>query len=122
MIIDHNIYHARCYRRKGEKSDSCVIKLKCGTYGAIYRIIDPGNFVGQGEPKPLILIRKILIEREPVISHQAGAKAMHIKLCSLIVFGDFMITTPDTIFGPAILMNCIDRSYIADFPNTFEKD
>ena len=122
MIINRIIYHARCYRRKGKKSDSSVIKLNCGSYGAIHRIIDPANYNGPGEPKPIVLLRKINIENEAVASHPAGAKATHIKQCSLIVYGDYIVITTDNIVGSAILMNCIDRSYVASFPNMYEKD
>lgn len=122
MIIDGVLYHARCYRRKGKKSDSSAIKLTCGSYGVINRILHPPNRDQDDNAKPLVLVRKINVDNESVTSHTAGAKASHIKQCSLIVFGDFEVTTTENILCQVILMNCFERSFIAEFPNRYEKD
>ncbi|KAK3925612.1 Bifunctional protein Aas [Frankliniella fusca] len=123
MMINRINYHARCYRRKGERSDNSIVKLKCGSYAVIYRIIDPEKYRGIGVPRPLLLLKKINVERDPAVSHrQSGAKARHIITCSMIVYGDYFVATTDDVACCVILMSCPQRSFIAEFPNMYEKD
>lgn len=39
MIKDNVKYHAKCYTRQGEKSNDSIVRLSCGGYAVIERIL-----------------------------------------------------------------------------------
>jgi mRNA-degrading endonuclease RelE of RelBE toxin-antitoxin system len=114
------MYHARCYSRRGEKSDDSVIRLHSGRYGVIYRILIEQDGIRQKAIK--VLVRLLNIERNRYITAYGQAKAQHIKCCSAVLFGDMTFVDAEDIATKAIILNCGDDSFITDFPNFFEKD
>lgn len=119
MLIRGVMYHARCYTRRGEKSDSSVVQLFSGRFGAILRIIQPSN----GEPRVRVLLSEIqTLPRQPIVSHQCGARAEHILVCAPIVFSGLYFVYADDIKQLAILIDCQDKTYVTTFPNVIEKD
>lgn len=123
MIVNGVMIHARCYSRRGQKSDSSVAILTNKRICALERIIDPQYFQGDGPPKFLALIRKVNVNMsESIVVHPHGAKAAHIKPCGPIVYGDYQVVTLDVFTDVLILMDCLDCSYVAMLPNHYEKD
>lgn len=123
MLIRNVMYHARCYMRKGEKSDSSVVQLFSGQFGVIKRIIDPSNVRNTNEPKVQVVLCEIHTRpREPITSHPCGASAEHIIMCAPIVFGSLRIISADAIKQLAILIDCVEKTFVTTFPNMVEKD
>jgi hypothetical protein len=117
MIKRGMLYHARLYSRRGRRSDDSVIRFNNGEYAAIQRIIVrlDGDVV--------LLVRSINVNNAAVItSHPCGSKAKHIKLCRPIVYGNLCFAHARDVQSKCVFMACGINSYIADFPNTVEKD
>ncbi|KAJ1521753.1 hypothetical protein ONE63_003388 [Megalurothrips usitatus] len=106
MVIQKVMFHSRCYTRKGEKTDSSIVQLKSGQFGAVERIIDPANFRGPTEPTVLVLLCSINVAQQPLVSHHTGAKAEHIVKCCPIVHGNLTVVKAPDIKQLLILMNC----------------
>lgn len=116
MIKDGIKYHARCYRRKGTKSDDTIVILTTGAYGIIKRILLVGIQV-------FVLVHFINIENnEFIVKHICGAKSPHIKICSPIVYGHHSVENVNTIDRKAIFINTEGADYVTEFPNVFETD
>lgn len=113
LIRNRILYHGRLYSRRGEKSDDSVVRLKDGSYAAIWRIVK------RMDGQIVLFLRKINVERDFVAG---GCRAKHIKLCSPVVYGDFFFSNVQDIVTKSIIMPCRYATYIADFPNTIEKD
>jgi hypothetical protein len=70
-----------------------------------------------------VLTRDLKVEpRQVITSHRCGAKALHIKVCALLPYGQFSIHNADEIKTKCILMNVGDSTFLADMPNQYEKD
>jgi hypothetical protein len=113
LIRNRILYHCRLYSRRGEKSDDSVVRLRDGSYAAIWRIVK------RLDEQVVVFLRRINIERGFVVG---GCRASHIKMCSAVVYGDFFFADVEDIAAKAIIMPCGYATYIAEFPNTIEKD
>jgi hypothetical protein len=122
MIMRSIRFDATCYKRQGKKTNNTVVRLITGEFGVVWRIFPPTR---DDKPTVFVLLREINIEENEVvcISNDPAATAQHIKICSLIVYGNLKIVKATDIADKAIFMECEGhRVYVTTFPNTIEKD
>lgn len=122
MIKDSIKYHAKCYARQGAKSNDSVVKLTSGKYAIIKRIVMLTD-KHTHHKSVFILTCNLNIEcNDVIVAHQYGAKALHIKVCSPLPYGEYKLYNANDIHAKSILMTVGNRTYVTDFPNRYEKD
>jgi len=115
MIISGILYDSQTYPKKGDRSNNTVVKISDGKFGVILRILVAGKVV-------YVILRDINIDNIPIVKHDCGASCSHIKVCSLYPFGGLRVIRAKQLVSKCVFLKYDNTCYVAEFPNTIEKD
>lgn len=126
MIKNNVMYFANAHRKPNVGVDDSAVKLEDGTFAYVERIVNVA--INLDESEVYLLCRNLNLMSGAIVSHSIGARARHIKICQVVMFGDLHVVGANHVQSKVMLVmdkrstSSFKESYIIEILNHVEKD